>query len=220
MLTDLIYIFFLSIFFAWSDNRIFCNCCGMLMYVCTIMASWCRHLTWGIMFHASTLCVQQIPLGQLSLTHSTFQVANFEEHPFLFIPSPSSPLLSDKQPWLTRSFHKQKTCLPLILQHRLDLCVWVNIHNILPDHALYHHLCCFLLQVTLHHVLYQCKCERPHPTKRTPSSPSTGASPAFTMSPGYTTSTLLCTPGEGTSSSSPPTLPLPLPPPLLILQML
>ena len=169
-------------------------------------------------FHS--VCVQQIPLGQLSLTYSAFQVANFEERLFLFVPSPSSPLLSDKWPWLTSSFHKQKTCLPLILQHRPDLCVWVNIHDILPDHALYHHLCCFSLQVTLHHVLYQCKCEWPHPTKCTPSSPSTGASPAFTMSPGYTTSTLLCTLGEGTSSSSPPTLPLPLPPPLLVLQML
>ena len=72
-------------------------------------------------FHS--VCIQQIPLGQLSLTHSAFQVANFEERLFLFIPSPSSPLLSDKRAWLTSSFHKQKTCLPIILQHRLDLCV-------------------------------------------------------------------------------------------------
>ena len=69
MLTDLIYLFFLSIFFAWSDNHIFCNCRGMLMYVCTIMVSWRRHLTWGIMFRASTLCA-----------YSKFTLANYLWH--------------------------------------------------------------------------------------------------------------------------------------------
>ena len=220
MLTDLIYRFFLSIFFAWSDNRIFCNCRGMLMYVCTIMVSWRHHLTWGIMFRASTLCA-----------YSKFTLANYLWHIVRFkLPISRSahfcsfplhhPLyyLTSNLDWQV-PFPNKRPAYPSSFS--IDqISVWVNIHDILPDHALYHHLCCFLLQVTLHHVLYQHKCDQPHPAECTPSSPSTGASPAFTMSPGYTTSTLLRTLAEGTPSSSPPTLPLPLPPPLLILQML
>ena len=94
--------------------------------------------------------------------------------------------------------------------------MWVNIHDILPDHALYHHLCHLLLQVTICHVLHQCEFQLSYPAQCTPSLLSTDTLPAqsaLAMSSGSTMSTLSHTlVGGSTPSHSPPTPPLPLQP--------